>query len=31
MPPKKAAAKTADGEPEDISCEQLMKVYRKNC
>lgn len=30
MGPKKAA-KTADGEPEDVSCEQLMKFYRKNC
>lgn len=30
MAPKKAA-KTADGEPEDISCELLMKYYKKNC
>ena len=30
MGPKKAAA-TADGEEEDISCELLMKQYRKNC
>jgi Ran GTPase-activating protein (RanGAP) involved in mRNA processing and transport len=30
MGPKKAAAKS-EGEEEDISCEQLMKAYRKNC
>lgn len=30
MGPKKGAAK-ADGEPEDVSCEQLYKNYRKNC
>lgn len=30
MGPKKGAA-TADGEPEDLSCEQLMKFYKKNC
>jgi hypothetical protein len=30
MAPKKAA-KAADGEEMDISCEQLMKFYRKNC
>jgi hypothetical protein len=30
MAPKKAA-KAADGEEVDLSCEQLMKFYRKNC
>lgn len=29
MGPKKPAA--ADGEAEDISCDLLMKLYRKNC
>jgi len=27
MGPKKAAA--ADGEPDDVSCDQLMKFYKK--
>ena len=31
MGPKKGAAKLAEGEVEDVSCEQLMKNYRKNC
>jgi hypothetical protein len=31
MAPKKAPKASADGEPEDISCELLMKNYRKNC
>ena len=29
MGPKKPAA--ADGEAEDVSCDLLMKLYRKNC
>jgi len=31
MGPKKPAKVAADGEPEDVSCELLMKLYRKNC
>lgn len=32
MAPKKAAKATADGgESEDISCEQFMKFYKKQC
>lgn len=31
MGPKKAPSKGDDGDPEDISCEQLMKFYKKNC
>jgi len=30
MPPKKAAA-AANGDDEDVSCDQFYKFYRKNC
>lgn len=31
MPPKKAAAAAANGDEEDVSCDQFWKWYRKNC
>ena len=31
MGPKKPAKAAADGEPEDVSCDNFMKIYRKNC
>lgn len=31
MGPKKGAATTADGDEEDVSCDQFYRYYRKNC
>ena len=30
MPPKKTAS-AANGDEEDVSCDQFYKFYRKNC